>query len=101
VTAEVFGRRWKAEVSLFNGREPHEDRFDIDLVALDSYAGRLSFLPGGRWSLQISGGHLEDAEASPNGEPPATVNRYTASAIYQRPRRGGAEEGGPHHEGDR
>lgn len=89
VTAGVFGRRWKAEVSLFNGREPDENRFDIDLATLDSYSGRLSFLPGERWALPISGGHLEDAEASPNGEPPATVHRFTASAIYHRPLRDG------------
>lgn len=89
ITAGIFGRWWKAEASLFNGREPDEDRFDIDLAALDSYSGRLSFLPGERWSLQLSGGHLKDAEAGEPGEPPITVNRYTASAIYHHPLRGG------------
>jgi hypothetical protein len=89
ITAGIFGRWWKAEASLFNGREPDEDRFDIDLATLDSYSGRLSFLPGERWSLQISGGHLKDAEAGEEGEPRITVNRYTASAIYHHPLRDG------------
>ena len=33
VTGGVYGNRWKAEASLFNGREPDENRTDFDFVA--------------------------------------------------------------------
>lgn len=85
VTAGVFGRRWKAEASRFNGREPDEERWDLDLDALDSFSGRLWWLPGERWALQVSTGHLEEAEAAGPGEERADVDRHTASATYHRP----------------
>ena len=46
----VYGRRWKAEASLFNGREPDEDRRDVDFDPLDSFSGRVWFLPNHRSS---------------------------------------------------
>ncbi|HEX6940767.1 MAG TPA: hypothetical protein VF158_15230, partial [Longimicrobiales bacterium] len=85
LTAGVFGRRWKLEGSLFNGREPDEERFDIDLDALDSYAGRIWFLPTDRWALQLSRGHLNEAEAHARGESRTDLNRTTASATYHAP----------------
>lgn len=89
-TAGVYGRRWKLEGSLFNGREPDEDRYDINLDALDSYSGRLWFLPSDRWALQVSAGHLNEAEPPHAGEPAIDVDRVTASATYHRPlERGG------------
>jgi hypothetical protein len=84
VTAGVFGRRWKAEASGFNGREPDEERWDLDLDALDSFSGRLWWLPGERWALQVSTGHLEEAESAEPGEERADVDRHTASATYHR-----------------
>lgn len=45
MTASVYGNRWKAEASAFNGREPDEQRTDFDLAPLDSVSGRVSFLP--------------------------------------------------------
>ena len=45
VTAGVYGHRWKAEASAFNGREPDEERTDIDFAPLDSVSGRVWFLP--------------------------------------------------------
>ncbi|HEY7792153.1 MAG TPA: hypothetical protein VIC33_16690, partial [Vicinamibacterales bacterium] len=89
VTAGVYGRTWKAEGSIFNGREPDEYRYDFDFGSLSSYSGRLWVLPSARWALQVSAGHLADAE--PHGENglPVTVNRFTASAAYQRPLQSG------------
>jgi hypothetical protein len=84
VTGGVYGRRWKAESSLFNGREPDEDRTDINLAALDSFSGRIWVLPNDRLALQLSAGHLEGAEPGHDGEPAADVNRITASATYHR-----------------
>src|SRR5918996_5788551 len=45
VTGAVYGARWKAETSIFNGREPDEGRKDFDFAALDSIAGRVWFSP--------------------------------------------------------
>ena len=84
VTAGLFGRRWKLEGSIFNGREPDENRWDLDLARLDSYAGRVFISPGEHLTLQISAGHLEEAEQKAPGEPRVDVRRVTASAIHHR-----------------
>lgn len=85
LTAGLFGRQWKAEASMFNGREPDEERWELDLDTLDSWSGRLWWLPGERWALQASAGHLEEAEVGEAGEPRVDVERRTASAAYHRP----------------
>jgi len=79
VTGGVFGRTWKAETSVFNGREPDEDRANFDFAALDSVSGRLTYLPVPAVALQVSAGRLADAEAGEHGEPRTTVTRTTAS----------------------
>jgi hypothetical protein len=84
ITTGVYDRRWKAEMSLFNGREPDENRADFDLDALDSISGRLSFLPTARLALQVSAAHLHEAEAEFAPQPRSDVNRATASATYHR-----------------
>jgi hypothetical protein len=84
VTGGVFTFRWKAEASLFNGREPDEQRTDFDFGALDSYSARLWFLPSPGWALQVSAGHLEDGEAADHAQPAHDVDRMTASATYHR-----------------
>jgi hypothetical protein len=85
LTTGLFGRAWKVEGSLFNAREPDEERFDFDLDPLDSYSGRVWFLPSPRWALQISAGKLVEAEVPPEGGPRIDVTRTTASATYHRP----------------
>lgn len=52
---------WRVEASWFRGREPDEDRTDLDLGALDSYAARLSWTRG-RWAAQVSGANLTQPE---------------------------------------
>jgi hypothetical protein len=84
VTAGVYSSRWKAEASVFNGREPDEERFNLDLAPLDSVAARLSFLPTSSVALQVSAGRLNDAELSHAGGSPADVVRVTSSATYHR-----------------
>jgi hypothetical protein len=84
VTAGVYDRRWKAEGSVFNGREPDENRADLDLAPLDSFSGRVSFLPSDRLALQVSAGHLREAEASFPPQPRPSIDRFTASATYHR-----------------
>ena len=85
VTGGIYGRAWKAEASIFNGREPDGDRFDLDLDALDSYAGRVWLLPSDRWALQASAARLNQAEVHEAGGPRIDLTRVTASATYHRP----------------
>lgn len=81
VTAGVYGHRWKAEGSAFNGREPDDERYDIDGGALDSYAARVWLMPTPRLVLQVSAGHLTDAEEHEDGTR-EDVRRITASATW-------------------
>ncbi len=83
LTAGVFGRRWKAEGSLFNGREPDQNRYDLDFGSLDSLSGRVWLVPNDRWALQFSAGHLNDGELAHVGGERIDVDRMTASATYQ------------------
>lgn len=84
VTLGVNNQRWKAELSTFNGRAPDEGRVALDLGALDSVAGRISFLPTDRLALQVSVARLRDAKTEfPVRSDPA--NRFTASAVYHVP----------------
>jgi hypothetical protein len=85
LTGALYGRRWKVDGSLFNGREPDEQRSDLDLGRLDSSAVRVSVNPTERLAFQVSGGHLNDAEAGVAGFPRQDANHITASAIWQRP----------------
>ena len=82
VTGGVYGKRWKAEMSVFNGREPDEERTGFDFAALDSVSGRLWFLPTPAIALQVSAGHLNEAEPGDVGGPRTDVDRVTASATY-------------------
>ncbi|PYR72510.1 MAG: hypothetical protein DMF87_27835 [Acidobacteria bacterium] len=82
VTGGVYGKRWKAESSVFNGREPDENRKNFDFAPLDSISGRIWFLPTPKVSLQVSGGHLQQAEAGEGLEPRHDVTRLTASATF-------------------
>jgi hypothetical protein len=84
VTTGLSGARWRAEVSAFNGREPDEQRTDFDLAPLDSFSGRLTLLPTARLALQLSAGHLREAEAEFAPHPRGDVVRATASLSYHR-----------------
>ena len=82
VTAGYVVGGVKLEASAFNGREPDENRYDIEVRALDSYAVRASFNPSERWSLQASFGRLASPEQL---EPGVSVRRSTASVSYNAP----------------
>ncbi|HKH73013.1 MAG TPA: hypothetical protein VKA59_16765, partial [Vicinamibacterales bacterium] len=83
ITTGVRTGRWNAEASIFNGREPDENRTDLDFGALDSYSARLSVAPTATTVFQVSAGRLTDAEQEP-GFPPNDVTRATASVSYNR-----------------
>ena len=84
VTAGVYAHRWKAETSVFNGREPDDSRADLDLGKLDSVSGRFSFLPTDALSIQVSAAHLHEAEDEFPPDPRSDVNKGTVSATYHR-----------------
>jgi hypothetical protein len=63
LTAGVFTKQVKLEGTLFNAREPDEDRYDFDFDALDSYGARLSVNPTSHWAVSASYGYLKQPEA--------------------------------------
>jgi len=78
--------RVKLEASAFNGREPNEQRWSIQLAALDSWSGRAWIAPARNWTAQYSIGRLEHPEALE----PGSQWRQTASVEYNRPFRDGS-----------
>jgi hypothetical protein len=78
LTAGVAQRTWQLEGSWFNGREPDEDRWDIEHPHLDSYAGRFTWNPTPEWSAQVSHGYLKSPEEL---HPREHVWRTTASVM--------------------
>jgi hypothetical protein len=82
VTAGWTHGDWKLEASRFRGREPDEDRYDIETGALDSNAVRVSWNPTERVALQASWADLHSPEAL---EPDEDESRWSASGIYTQP----------------
>ncbi|MBT2185638.1 hypothetical protein KK488_01610 [Sphingobium sp. H33] len=68
VTAGLATRTWQIEGSIFRGREPDEDRWDIETPSLDSWSVRLSWSPSPNWSAQLSHGFIKQPEALHPGE---------------------------------
>ncbi len=81
VTTGFVIDRLKLEACAFNGREPNEERWSIQLAALDSWSTRASIAPGRNWAAQYSIGRLEHPEALE----PGSQWRQTASVEYNRP----------------
>lgn len=79
ITAGLRFKEWKADLSVFRGTEPDENRYDIEQPKLDSYSGRLTFNPGSSFSFQVSGAFLHEPELI---EPGTDQHRYTASVLY-------------------
>jgi hypothetical protein len=82
VTGSVELSRWTVEGSVFNGREPDEDRWNLDLNTLDSFAGRIWFRPTDEWAVQVSSGRLHEPEELV----PGNIVRTTVSASWFRQR---------------
>ncbi|HKP39328.1 MAG TPA: hypothetical protein VJT71_20895 [Pyrinomonadaceae bacterium] len=78
-----FTYRWlKLEGSIFNGREPDENRYNFDAHKWNSRSARLSIMPNSNWTMQVSYGFLRSPEAS---EPTTDIRRATASVQYNKP----------------
>jgi hypothetical protein len=90
IAADVLRAGWKytiieIEGSAFHGREPDENRWDIDQGSIDSWSGRLWIRPTPELSLQVSSAHLEHPEAIEEGN----QTRTTASLAYEKALAGG------------
>ncbi len=81
VTTGFVIDRIKLEASAFNGHEPNEERWSIQLAALDSWSARAFAAPGRNWTAEYSVGRLEKPEALE----PGSQWRQTASVEYNRP----------------
>lgn len=81
LTSGVSFGKFKLEGSVFNGREPDENRYNFEAHAWNSRSARLTFAPNSNWSMQISHGFLRDPEALQPGD----IRRTTASITYNRP----------------
>ena len=82
VTGGWTHRALKIDASAFRGREPDEERWNIEEPEFDSFSGRITLNPGANWSLQASGGWIESPEQL---EPDVDMRRFTASITYHRP----------------
>src|SRR5262245_8842613 len=81
LTAGVFGHHWKLEGSVFNGREPNEERWGFDQIRLDSYSGRFTAHLDSNWTVAVGYGYLKSPEALDPSEP---THRATASILHGR-----------------
>ena len=81
VTTGVMIDRFKFEGSVFNGREPNEERWSIQLGALDSWSARAWVAPSRNWTAEYSYGRLLHPEAAE----PGSEKRQGASVEYNRP----------------
>jgi hypothetical protein len=86
LTAGWVRDQWKFEASQFTGREPDEDRYDIERPRLDSTSLRVSWNPNANWALQLSWADVESPEQL---EPEVDARKYSASALYGRDLGGG------------
>jgi hypothetical protein len=88
VTAGWVHGGFKLEASRFRGREPDQDRFDIETGELDSTAVRLSWNPSDNWALQTSWADVTSPEQL---EPDVDVRKFSASILYTQPLGNGGE----------
>jgi hypothetical protein len=82
VTAGYVSGNWKVETSAFRGREPDENRYDIESPKLDSGSVRVSWNPTADWALQASYADLKSPEQL---DPSTDETRWSVSALYTRP----------------
>jgi hypothetical protein len=86
ITGSVDHGPWTVESSIFNGREPDDNRWDLmDPGPLDSWSARVWYRPSAEWRLQASYGFL----TQPEPQEPGDVRRTTASASWFRRRSSG------------
>jgi hypothetical protein len=82
LTAGFGWNKLRLEASGFRGKEPDENRWNIDMGAMDSWSSRLSINPHRNWTAQLSGGRL----TRPEQFHPDDIVRTTASVHHIAPR---------------
>lgn len=82
LTIGIAHKILRLEASAFHGREPDENRWNLDSGKIDSWSARLTVNPGRNWSGQYSYAHLASPEALHTDE---NIDRMTASIAYNRP----------------
>ncbi len=85
ISAAVERGRWTFEGSIFNAREPDDNRWDVEAGALDSAAARVWFRPTDELEVQVSTGQLRDPEELIPGD----LTRTTTSIAFFRQDEGG------------
>lgn len=83
LTAGIFTHSLRLEGSIFNGREPDENRTNVDYSgrSLDSYAGRVAWNPSPHWSASAGYAYLRSPESS---APDDAVHRISGSVMNGR-----------------
>jgi hypothetical protein len=84
VAAGVTYSKFRLEASGFRGKEPNENRWNIDMGPIDSWSSRLTWQPGSNWVAQVSAGRIHRPETAHEDD----VVRSTASVHYTKPVRG-------------
>ncbi|WP_246155992.1 hypothetical protein [Sphingorhabdus profundilacus] len=79
-TLGFSSEKFQVEASLFTGREPDEDRWNIEKPRFDSWSLRAAFTPSPDWAIQVSHGFLKQPEFTIH--PDENEHRTTASAHY-------------------
>lgn len=82
VTAGIVHRGLKLEGSLFTGREPDQNRWDIERPRMDSWSVRATWNPTRNLTLQVGHGVLHSPEQL---HPEEDVTRTTASVAWNLP----------------
>jgi hypothetical protein len=82
VTVGITEKIARIEASGFHGREPDENRWNIDGGAIDSWSTRLTLQPGRNWSGQYSYARIASPESL---FPTENQERMTTSIMYNRP----------------
>ena len=78
--------KFRFEASGFRGREPNENRWNIDMGKMDSWSTRVTYQPAFRWLAQASYAKITRPETSHQDD----VKRVTTSVQYTRPLSNGA-----------
>jgi hypothetical protein len=80
-TVGVNWSKLRIEASGFRGREPNENRWNIDMGGMNSWSTRVVYQPAFRWLAQASFSNI----AQPETSHPDDVQRVTGSVQYTRP----------------
>jgi hypothetical protein len=86
ITGGITYQNFRIEASGFHGREPDENRWNINSGGMDSWSMRVTGDPAKNWSAQYSLAQIKSPEAL---DPNEDIRRMTASVSYNRPLREG------------